>query len=289
MSLSVRPLSEPALTRIGRALATGPHAATWAAETRRLGLEDGGGAAYFGHPMALPVLQLPGWAAPDAPRERLRAAEEAALTGYLYARLQDDAVDLRHDAPAVCALASWLHQAHRAALAQAGGAPALARADAAWARFHAAMDDEASRHRTLDWDAAAFDRSLDRLRPLALPAAALCGGALPAEAARALEALVRAHQLHIDLCDLEDDAAQRRSSYVLVRAGGWEPADRARTLFRERVLDALLDEIHAALDEAARWAPLAPWVHDRRARVHATGARAWGAFLRVIVGGQAPG
>jgi len=288
MSQPVREISEPAIRRLDDALAAGPLGAAWAAEADRLGLRVDGGAAYFGHPMALPVLQLPGWAAPDAPPEARAHAEDAALTGYLYARLRDDALDLGHAPAPARALACWLHAAHLRSVAAAGGPAALARAHAAWAAFDHAMADEAARHPTLDWDAAAFDRSLDRLRPLGVPVEALTGTA-PSPARGALEPLIRAHQLHIDLTDLEDDALARRSSHVLVRAGGWSAADRARVLFLEGGLDALLDEIRAGLHAAAAWEPLRPWAEARRARVDETGLRAWKAFFRVVAGALAPG
>lgn len=288
MSQPVREISEPAIRRLDDALAGSPHGAAWAAEADRLGLRVDGGAAYFGHPMALPVLQLPGWAAPEAPPRARAHAEDAALTGYLYARLRDDALDLGHAPAPTRALASWLHAAHLRAVEVVGGAAVLARAHAAWAAFDRAMADEAARHPTLDWDAAAFDRSLDRLRPLGLPVAALTGGA-PSPAHAALEPLIRAHQLHIDLTDLEDDAAAGRSSHVLVRAGGWSAADRGRVLFLEGGLDALLDEIRAELAAAAVWPALRPWAEARRARVDETGQRAWKAFFRVVAAALSPG
>ncbi|MGH8885985.1 MAG: geranylgeranyl pyrophosphate synthase [Egibacteraceae bacterium] len=236
----------------------------------RLELFRGGhGQGYFSHPMALPVLELPQWAAAHTARQGTAvgpavAADlvEAAAVGYLHVRVQDDWFDEAVGEPgAAMMLSDALCARHQALLARAVpvGSAFWELFEEAWLGYGEAMLLERRLHRgEAAYDAAAFRSVLARSRPLVLSPAAALFAAGRAEDVETLEqfsaALVTAHQLFADLLDAEKDRANGNRTHVLFRldgrAGGDREAEALRVaLFSRGGFDAVVSD---ALDELAR-------------------------------------
>jgi hypothetical protein len=235
----------------------------------RLGLFRGSDRGYFSHPMALPVLELPQWAAAHAARhgsviaptvvERLM---EAAATGYLHVRVQDDWFDEGVGEPGTTMMLSdVLFARHQALLAREVpcGSAFWELFEEVWLGYGEAMLLERRLHKGEEpYDDAAFRGVLARSRPLVLPPAAVLFAAGRAEDVESLEqfsaALVAAHQLFADLLDAEKDRANTNRTHVLFRlgnrAGGGQGAEALRVaLYSKGGFDAV---VHDALEELAR-------------------------------------
>jgi hypothetical protein len=241
----------------------------------RLSLFGGAGPDYFCHPLALPVLQLPVWAADVA---RRRGAEipaaavldcvEAAATGYLHVRIHDDQMDEGvGEAASAMLLAEALFVRHQVLLARVAppGSDFWARFQARWLAYGEAMLLEQHLHRTGGvTDAAAFDQVLQRSWPLSLPASAVLSLAALSDGAVLEETLhnfvmhlTRAHQLFTDLLDAEKDLRNKNLTYLVCRftKGGRDGGERDARELRQRLMlgggiDAIVAEIHQDLDRA---------------------------------------
>lgn len=207
----------------------------------RLRLFDGG---YFSHPMALPVLELPVWAAEHAGRcgaavapETTMNLVEAAVIGYLHVRIEDDWFDEGIGEPgAAMMLSDALFARHQGLIAREiprtpPGFGADRRGDfwdlfeEIWLGYGEAMLVERRLHAGEGvHDAVAFERVLARSRPLVLPAAAALFVADRARDLTALERicgpLIAGHQLFADLLHAEKDQALGSTTHVLWRLRG---------------------------------------------------------------------
>lgn len=236
----------------------------------RLGLfreKDGNG--YFSHPMALPVLEFPQWAAAHAARRGaaippavVDSLVEAAAAGYLHVRVQDDWFDEGvGDPEATMMLSDMLFTRFQALLARELGRHSAfwELFEDVWIEYGEAMALERALHRGDEpYDATAFQKVLARSRPLVLPPAAALHMAGRSGDIKALErlsaALVTAHQLFADLLDAEKDRAHGNRTHVLFRLGGKAGGDREAialrvALFVEGGFDAVVRD---ALDELGR-------------------------------------
>lgn len=254
-------------------------------------------APYFLHPMALPVVPLPGWVARrygPVPARVVTQAAQSAIAGYLYVRLRDDQLDdgVVPD-PATLLLSDHLRALHLDLLVQVGGDAMRPVARTRWAGFSQAMLDEAAlRGSDAPIDPATFAALLDRARPIDLPARAVLRAAgATADLTPMLEPLLAAHQTYNDLVDLPRDLDAGARTRLLDRAGA--PRGRAaafRWLIRGSGLDDVVAEIFGQLDDA-RGAATAlglpgavAWVERRRDHVEATRQRTWTAVLGRMLG-----
>jgi hypothetical protein len=178
-------------------------------------------------PLSQPVLLLPLWVGETLRDDVLVDLLGSALAGYLHVRVQDDRFDEgRSDPETALVLGSALLVRHHALLA-----PRVS--DSGYWNLHSrrwqAYADAMLLERRLAagegaYDEAAFDRVLDRTRPLLLPGAAalaLSGrwADLPA-LERLVDAVSRAHQRFDDLTDASDDLARGRRTLLLATALG---------------------------------------------------------------------
>jgi hypothetical protein len=222
--------------------------------------------SYFVAPLALPVLQLPAWACRVAalegtplPDESEDDLIEAAATGYLHVRVQDDLIDEGTGRPAeAMLLAEALFVRHQSLIARVVGA-----SEGFWRLFEERWleyDDAMILERELmdrreGYDAAAFEQVLRRTQPLVLPgAAALVRGGL-ADRVPILEEhvahLARAHQLFHDLIDADKDFRMGNHTHVVQRCRGAEGREALiRNLMLEGGFDEITDEALAALEKA---------------------------------------
>lgn len=230
----------------------------------RLRLFDGG---YFSHPMALPVLELPGWAAEHAGRcgaavdpETTMDLVEAAVAGYLHVRIEDDWFDEGIGEPgAAMMLSNALFVRHQGLLARTIPRASVGSAaerggfwdlfEEVWLGYGEAMLLERRLHRGEGIrDAAAFQQVLARSRPLILPAAAALFAADRAQDLGALERicapLLAGHQLFADLLHAEKDRALGSMTHVLWRLGGGpiEAAALRAELFVRGGFDAIVSD-----------------------------------------------
>ena len=228
--------------------------------------------------IAQPVVHLPVWIAAALARHRrpatpaaVIAAIESAATGYLCAQVQDAIVDGTGEvAVDRMLLAHALFARHQSALASVTSHPEFWRFfDEKWRAYAEALALERKLQRgTHPIDAAAFDRILDRSRPLVLPAAALLAHAGNWERALALDELVRhttrAAQLTDDAADAERDLKSGNLTYVVRRMNGDRglPALLSR-LFFEGGFDQILREAMTDLDAAAAIATRADLLEAR--------------------------
>ncbi len=235
--------------------------AAWSVLWQRLHLDDD----YFGHPLALPVLELPLWLHEGDVRVRLRGvaamldAAESAAAGYLHVRIQDDLVDEGTAAGDVgqLMLAEALVARHqRLCMQLAGAAPAFADLfEERWSAYAEAM--------ALDAVLAATDGRLDdatattllqRTGPLVLPAAALAAPVAPDALVpldRIVALLARSHQLFTDAVDVDKDLRHGNQSLVLARMGAdLGPEQVRRALYLEGGLDAIYADARDDLETA---------------------------------------
>ena len=238
--------------------------AAFEALSTRLRLFDGG---YFSHPLGLPVLELPGWAAEHAGRcgaaidpATTMNLVEAAAVGYLHVRIEDDWFDEGIGEPgAAMMLSDALFVRHQGLLARE-----IPRGDGFWDLFEEvwrgygeAMLLERRLHKGEGVrDVGAFHEVLARSRPLILPAAAILFAAGRAHDLAALErlcaALIAGHQLFVDLLHAEKDRALGNITHVLGRLGGGpglEAAALRTELFVRGGFDAVVSD---ARQEIAR-------------------------------------
>jgi hypothetical protein len=235
----------------------------------RLGLFWGErGQGYFSHPMALPVLEFPRWAAAHVARQGTVIAPtvlanlvEAAAIGYLHIRVQDDWFDEAvGESGVVMMLSDALFTRAQALLARE-----VSRQSTFWELFEdvqlgyaeAMLLERRLQNTEEPYDAAALQKVLARSRPLMLPPAATLFAANRATDVEALDqfsaALVTAHQLFADLLDAEKDRANGNMTYVLWRLGAKPGGDCEAhalrvTLFSQGGFDAVMND---ALEELA--------------------------------------
>ncbi|RME22539.1 MAG: geranylgeranyl pyrophosphate synthase [Deltaproteobacteria bacterium] len=272
----------------------------WEALWHRLRLDQD----YFGHPLALPVLELPLWQFQGDPRVRARGedamldAAESAAAGYLHVRIQDDLLDegtAAGDAGQLM-LAEALGARHqRLCMQLAGGAAAFASLfEARWTAYAEAMALDSA----LGASDGVIDRAteavlLQRTAPLVLPAAALAAPVAP-ETLGPLDTIVTrlaaAHQLVTDAIDVEKDLRNGNQSLVLARMGAEHGADHVRrALYVEGGLDRIHAEARAELEAARDRAPLAgvpglaQWVDQRIAVMERVRAEAFRALFAQLV------
>lgn len=268
----------------------------WDALRTRLGLHESD--AYFRHPMALPVLDLPLWVAralgswgqPVAPERVERALESAAL-GYLAVRLQDDWMDegTGPDPAQVLFLSQALLVRHLALL---GGDPV--RWQRSWIRYGDAMLLERRVHQGAPCDETTFLRILGRSGPLVLPAAALLDEAGQAcrvpRLERVVEALARAHQRFQDGVDASKDLAHGNWTWTVRRFGGEQGPQALKTrLFLGGGLDQVVSQARADLEEAREGAEdlglegALAWIQARQDLMERTQRQAWTRLFESLV------
>lgn len=251
---------------------------------------------YFLHPLALPILELPAWAGAEG--EGLRAAVEAAALGYLHVRAQDDLLDeAAGDAGEVMLLADALLLAHVDALRAACPDPALRPLILSrWQAYQEAMLlERALKRGACALDEAAEQQLHDRSLPMLLPPAAALLARGQGARIRQLEILLRllaaAHQLQMDLIDVEKDAAQPGANLAVARLGG--AADRhalRRRLLSEGGLDRLFAEVDARFAELSAaaggaWPGLAEHAERRRRGALEMKQRMLAAYFKALLGG----
>lgn len=289
--------------------------ATWGPElaasfgrfAERIHLFDQEGPGYFGHPLALPVIQLPVWAAQAARRRGARIADaavmdavEAAALGYLHVRLQDDLLDEGVGEPAeVSLLATALLLRHEALLRRSAGTRQAfwERYAAVWAGYAEAMlFERALFQREGVTTEAQFLRVLDRSQPLELPPAAILAGAGRCAAPgwsealpRLVRDLARAHQLFMDLVDVFKDQRNGNRTLVLNRLERAGAGSLAAALLGPQGLDAVVAEAGEALDAAEQearaldWPALIGFIAARRAAMRSAQDDFFRAFFAQII------
>ncbi len=263
--------------------------AEWQALVARLG---GRLDRYFLHPLAHPLLQLPGWA---TGQPELDAAESAAC-GYLHVRIQDDLFDEGvGQAPGPLLLSDALRSRHLLLLTRAAGTPeVLDQAAVDWEAYGEAMLLERQlQDGAVPWSEARWRQVLDRSMPLALPVVAAARGRGrdgSAEAIRGLiRALVEAHQWLLDLVDVVKDTRHDNRTWLLHELDR-QRGDQGRAAWLvaqgcDQVL-ARIDGLLARADDAGRGlgvVGLAPWIERRRALGHQVKRELVASYLRQLL------
>ncbi len=253
----------------------------WQGLHDRLGLDRG----YFSHPLALPVLALPMWAFDSNPavaargEEALLDAIEAAASGYLHVRIQDDLLDegIGGTADQHMLAEALLARHQRLVMGLAGGDAAFGELfEARWTGYAEAMAAEAALGGfSAPVDAPTYDKLLRRSGPMVLPPAALCAGAWPQALAPLdgiVAALARSHQLFTDVVDIEKDLHNDQPGHLLTRFGADQGLDHLRRrLYLDGGLDQVVGEARDALDQAQAMAValgligLDDWIERRKA------------------------
>ena len=234
----------------------------------KLFAEDGPG--YFFHPLALPVLQLPVWVAgvaarqgSEVPEQAVADAVESAVTGYLHVRVQDDLLDEGTGAPGrAMLLAEAFLVRHHVLLARTvpGDSDFWPLYEERWLSYGDAMLWEERLHAGAAlYDREAYERVLERSRPMVLPAAAVLARAglsrLVGDVDRFVVLLTTAHQLYTDLIDAEKDLRNGNLTWLVRRFGGAESAETLRRrLYLEGGFDEVIREVGDLHDEAQRTA-----------------------------------
>jgi hypothetical protein len=230
------------------------------------------GRGYFSHPMALPVLEFPQWAAAHVARRGaaiapavVTALTEAAAMGYLHVRVQDDWFDEGAGEPHMAMMLSEALFARGLALL----APVVPEQspfwdlfEEVWVGYGEAMVLERRLHKGEEpYDVEAFRKVLARSRPLVLLPAAVLFAAGRGEDVAAFEhfsmALVAAHQLFADLLDAEKDLAHANRTHILFRfavkrSGDCEIAALRVALFGQGGFDAVVRDAVKELARARR-------------------------------------
>lgn len=251
--------------------------------------------AYFDHPLALPVVALPRWAA--GPHQAgVAEAQAAAVAGYLHARLLDDRLDAdtaRRPHPLGDLAASFALVVHIDLLCEAAGDRSiLSTATERWGAFARAMADELdTRDRSGGLSTAEHDRSLDRSRAMVLPALAIRRryGLAEAPVVAVVDHLVDAHQRLTDVLDLQRDANHG------LRTLAWHAlglADGPTAPFSGGRLDRWFADIAALHDRVsvheAGLPGLGPWLRARRAHAEDVQAGLWQSYLKAWLTGESP-
>ena len=283
-----------AVGRARAAFADAGLAALWSDLDHRWDLDSG---AYFTHPLALPVADLPRWAAAGG-SDVVSSAQASAVCGYLHARILDDLVDGDRSVPSSpgdVLAASLLQTLHLRWLAEAAGphAPDLLRlATRRWGAFTRAMSTELRTRRSPDpATEASHRRSLDRSRPLALPALAVRRrlGRPDAPLPDVVELVIDAHQRLTDLLDLQRDGAHGHTTWA---AAHLRVGDGPAAAFQSGAFDRWLDQIDALHARAEVHAAALPGLGGWLARRHTLTAQvrrtAWERYLRRWLVGTPP-
>jgi hypothetical protein len=240
--------------------------------------EVSGGEPDYLHPLAQPIVLVPRWAAQAAAgvgatvdRGLVETAAAAGAIGYYAVRLQDDLVDEGiGDPAAVAVLSSAVLAAAQSTLGSMGPSVRF------WEwhcdvllRYAEAMQFEADIRSTPDvYDEDAFERVLDRSRPLVVPGVAVldAAGAWPLhpDFEQMIMAATGALQIVNDLGHAVTDLAQGNRTWVHTLLGVSDgPLNRGRLIGGvDRVLDRMRDRlvkvadlaVALGLSEAAAWA-----------------------------------
>jgi hypothetical protein len=208
--------------------------------------------AALAHPLAQPLVQFPAWVSSavdhgDGCTDRLDDMVEATVTGYLYVRVHDDRLDDDvGDADLAMFLADTFLIRHQTLIARhVGTDPRF------WELFQSVADRYADAmllerrvlRRQAHYDAAVFERVLERSQPLVLPGAALLSVAGRWELLEPLQSFVRhtvrSGQLVDDLMDCLQDLERNRYTWVVRRLGG-EQGSRAML---DRLIGTGIDEV----------------------------------------------
>lgn len=221
--------------------------------------------AYF-NPLLPPVLRWPLWAAELATRagrpprpDQLADAIDAAVSGVLFARIQDAAVD-GHGLDPIVAMATGdaCLVRHLTCLSRiAGGSHELLDlATDVWGRYSEALLLErelVSEGATITEEL--FEQMLDQSRPVFLPGAAILAASglhsSMSAASAILDHAVWAGQLFDDTMDAVGDARAGNTTYVLHRLGTGSDIEQLRQrLYVDGAFDELLTEAQAVLGRA---------------------------------------
>lgn len=248
-----------------------PLQATFAALMAGSGKGADSGAAEYLLAVSQPVVLLPLWMQENLPLATVQTVASSALAAYLAVRLQDDLMDEDAGDPVhVALLGTLLVNRHLALLAGLGLSGAYWQVHAErWSAYADAMLFERQCQQGLvGYDDVAFDRVLDRSRPLLLPGAAmldLTGRWGELETLRAFVShCVRAHQRFDDLRDALEDHKRERQTRVLAMANAadagqllaWMLQGGAETVIELAIGDsefALLAAGELSMPDAMRW------------------------------------
>lgn len=211
------------------------------------------GAEKYLSPLSQPVLLLPVWLGESLSEAVLLDIVESGLCGYLHVRVQDDRFDEgRGDPDTALVLSTALLTRHHTLVATHVTHPAY------WTlhgrRWQAYAEAMLLERRLANgeglYDEAAFDRVLDRSRPLVLPGAAALSLAGRVDEIDALESLVsaavRAHQRFDDLVDASEDFARGRRTCLIAESGATNAGELTTWLARAGV-DAVVTRARADL------------------------------------------
>ncbi len=219
----------------------------------------GGGPDYL-HPLAQPVVLVPLWAAQAAAGigsgvtgELVETAAAAGAIGYYAVRLQDDLMDEGiGDPAAIAVLSSAVLTAAQSTLGSMG----LSARFWSWHRevmlgYAEAMQFEAEiRYDPDAYDEAAFERVLERSRPLAVPGVAVLDAAgawsLQPDFERMILSATGALQIVNDLDQVAKDLAEGNRTWVhnLLGLHAGAPLTRGRFIGgMDRVLDEMRDRL----------------------------------------------
>lgn len=250
----------------------------WEEMLRRRRKASGGEPDYL-HPLAQPVVVVPLWAAQAAAGigcvvggELVETATAAGAIGYYAVRLQDDLMDEGIGDPATIAV---LSSAVLAAAQSTLGSMGLSATFWGWhsnvmLRYaEAALFEAEVRNDPAGYDEAAFERVLDRSRPLEVPGVAVLdtvgGWALCPDFERMVMAATGALQVVNDLDHVPKDLAMGNRTWVHTLLGlhSGTPLTRGRLIGGiDRVLDEMRDRLakvdglaaRLGVPEAAVWA-----------------------------------
>ncbi len=226
--------------------------------------EVSGGEPDYLHPLAQPIVLVPRWAAQAAAGVGeavdggvIETAAAAGAIGYYAVRLQDDLVDEGIGDPAAVAV---LSSAVLAAAQSALGSMGLSVKFWEWQsdvmlRYAEAMQFEAEiRSKPDGYDEAAFERVLDRSRPLVVPGVAVLDAAgtwpLQPDFEQMIMAATGALQINNDLGHAVKDLNQGNRTWVHTLLG----VSAGTTLNRGRLIggvDRVLDRMRGRLTEVA--------------------------------------
>ncbi len=211
------------------------------------------GAEKYLSPLSQPVPLLPVWLGPGLSDAVLLDIVESGLCGYLHVRVQDDRFDEgRGDADTALVLSTSLLVRHHVLLTtHISDSVYWALHARRWQAYAEAMLLERRLARGEgEYDEAAFDRVLDRSRPLVLPGAAvLVLGGRGGEVAvleDLVSAAVSAHQRFDDLVDASEDFARGRRTSLIAESGA-QSADTLTTWLARVGVDRVVERARGDL------------------------------------------
>ena len=221
------------------------------------------GSGSLSHPLTQPLVEFPTWVSRAVDHgsgrdARLADMVEATVTGYLYVRVHDDRLDDDLGNPDLAMfLADTFLIRHQSLIARhVGTDPRF------WELFQSMADgytnamllENRALRREAHYDAAVFDRVLDRSQPLVLPGAALLSVAGRWELLEPLQRFVRhtvrSGQLVDDLMDCLQDLERSRYTWVVRRLGGEQGHDVMLSRLIGTGVDEVVNDVFADLDSA---------------------------------------